>query len=85
MTKIQLAKLEKIDPMTKEWREKLTHIQSALQQHMYQEEDSWLPDLVEKLPLPEKTRMTRRFIEEYERYCGEGTAELRAGVPLAST
>lgn len=71
MTKIQMAKLEKMDPGSEEWREKLEHIEGALQQHMYQEEDSWLPDLVENLPDQEKARMTQRFAEEYERYCGE--------------
>lgn len=72
MTKIQLAKLEKIDPMTEEWREKLQHIEGALQQHMYQEEDSWLPDLARNMPEAEKARMTARYNEEYERYCGSG-------------
>lgn len=73
MTKIQLARLEKMDPMSEEWREKLAHIEGALQQHMYQEEGSWLPDLVQNLPPAEKARMSRRFAEEYERYCGTDT------------
>ncbi len=81
MTKVQMAKLEKLDPMTADWREKLIHIQSALQQHMYQEEDSWLPDLAENLPAEEKARMTRRFTEEYERYCGSETASSGARGP----
>lgn len=72
MTKIQLAKLEKLDPMTEEWREKLQHIEGALQQHMYQEEDSWLPDLARNMPAQEKQRMAQRYMEEYERYCGTG-------------
>ena len=41
---------------------------------MDQEEDSWLPDLVDSLPAPEKTRMTQRFAEEYERYRGKSAA-----------
>lgn len=76
MTKVNLAKLEKIDPLSEQWREKLSHIQGAVLQHMYQEEDSWLPNLVDKLPAAEKARMTERFVEEYERYCGRGTAEI---------
>lgn len=72
MTKIQLAKLEKLDPMSEEWREKLQHIESALQQHMYQEEDSWLPDLARNMPAQEKQRMAQRYMEEYERYCATG-------------
>lgn len=82
MTKVQLAKLEKLDPQSEEWREKLSHIQSALQQHMYQEEGSWLPELAENTPSDEKARMTARFIEEYERYCGTGSAQLqRSEIP----
>ncbi|ARU17983.1 hemerythrin domain-containing protein [Croceicoccus marinus] len=74
MTKIQVAKLEKLDPMSDEWREKIDHIRSALEQHMYQEEGSWMPDLAEKLPQIDRTRLTERFVEEYERYCGDGSA-----------
>lgn len=85
MTKVNLAKLEKMDPLSEDWREKLTHIQSALQQHMYQEEGSWLPDLVENVPPAEKSRMTERFIEEYERYCGSGSAQIGASARMPET
>ena len=81
MTKIQVAKLEKLDPMSNEWREKIDHIRSALEQHMYQEEGSWMPELAEKLPQTDRTRLTQRFVEEYERYCGDGSA--RQGASLA--
>lgn len=88
MTKVQLAKLEKIYPASGEWREKLEHIQSALQQHMYQEESTWLPDLAENMPAAEKARVTQRFTEEFERYCGSGSAqqgaENRSAIPLGS-
>lgn len=70
MTKIQLSALEKLNPAEDEWREKLLHIQSALQQHIYQEESSWLPHLSEVLPPDEKHRVTSRFYEEFERYHG---------------
>ena len=81
MTKIQVAKLEKLDPMSDEWGEKIDHIRSALEQHMYQEEGSWMPDLAEKLPQTDRTRLTERFVEEYERYCGDGSA--RQGASMA--
>ncbi|MDF2638729.1 MAG: hypothetical protein K0R64_1713 [Novosphingobium lindaniclasticum] len=68
MTKVQLAKLEKIEPMSEEWQEKLRHIESALQQHMYQEENSWLPALAADLPDAEKDRIGARYTEEYGRY-----------------
>lgn len=75
MTKIQLAKLEQIDPMSKEWTEKLEHIQGAVAQHVYQEESSWFPDIVRNTPLEKRELLNKRFREEYERYCGT-TAEL---------
>ncbi|MGF7154957.1 hemerythrin domain-containing protein [Novosphingobium gossypii] len=68
MTKVQLAKLEKINPMSEEWQEKLRHIEGALQQHMYQEEKSWLPALSQALPEEEKQRIAARYAEEYDRY-----------------
>lgn len=75
MTKIQVAKLEKLDPMSQEWAEKIDHIRSALEQHMYQEEGSWMPDLAEKLSRSDKLRLNDRFVEEFERYCGSGSAQ----------
>lgn len=68
MTKVQLARLRDLNPQGKEWREKLDHVESAVQQHMYQEEDSWLPDLAENLPAERKDLLTRRYEEEFSRY-----------------
>lgn len=79
MTKIQVAELEKLDPMSQEWRDKAEHIRSALQQHIYQEEDSWYPQLADKLSTAEKQRMTARFTEEYERYMGSEGMSGRMG------
>ncbi|QZH74213.1 MAG: hemerythrin domain-containing protein [Erythrobacter sp.] len=73
MTKIQLAKLEQIDPMSAEWEEKLEHIRGAVQQHIYQEEDSWLPDVVQNSSPEKRALLNRRYAEEYERYCGTGS------------
>ena len=70
MTKIQLSKLERMDPLGEDWTEKLEHIRSAVQQHIYQEEDSWLPDLVEKTPADKKAVLNQRYAEEFNRYCG---------------
>lgn len=70
MTKIQLAKLKDLPPGTKEWGEKLEHIRSAVAQHIYQEEGSWLPDLAEEMSAERKARLLERYNEEYDRYCG---------------
>lgn len=70
MAKVQMAKLETIDPMSEEWREKLEHIQGAVQQHVYQEEDSWFPDLAKDLGASESKHLSERYREEAARYLG---------------
>jgi len=74
MTKIQLAKLKDLPPGTEEWHEKLDHIQSAVAQHIYQEEGSWMPDLAREMSPQRKARLLERYNVEYERYCGTGTS-----------
>jgi hypothetical protein len=67
MTKVQLAALQKLQPGTEEWREKLDHIESAVQQHVYQEENSWLPDVIRYSPMQDRQRMSTEFREYFER------------------
>lgn len=84
MTKVQLAKLQRMEPGSKEWREKLDHIESAVQQHVYQEENSWLPDIITNTPQEIKAELSRRYHEELERYFGEGSMRgARAAPELA--
>lgn len=78
MTKIQLAELEKVDPASSEWREKLNHVHSALKQHMFQEERDWMPDLARAMPAEEKHRIAERYHEEYVRYAGSGSVSAGA-------
>lgn len=68
MTKVQLAELQKLAPGTKEWTEKLEHIESAVQQHVYQEESSWLPDVIRNAPVDARQRMSMDFREYFERF-----------------
>lgn len=68
MTKAQLAALQKLKPGTKEWAEKLDHIESAVQQHVYQEESSWLPDVIRFASVAEKRRMSVEFRDYFERF-----------------
>lgn len=68
MTKVQLAALQKLTPGTQEWREKLDHIESAVQQHVHQEEGSWLPDVIRYAPLEVRQRMSVDFREYFERF-----------------
>jgi hemerythrin superfamily protein len=75
MTKIQQAMLEKLDPMSEEWRAKLEHIQSAVQQHVYEEESHRFAELAEAISPAEAARLSRRYAEEFERYGASETSE----------
>ena len=77
MTKVQLARLRDLQPSTQEWREKLEHVESAVQQHVYQEEHTWLPELVAKLPDERKSLLAARYREEFGRYCGAETIDAK--------
>jgi Hemerythrin HHE cation binding domain len=79
MTKVQLYKLEQIDPTSDDWRDKLEHIQSAIAQHVYQEESEWFPDVVRNAPQSVQDLLTNRYREEFQRY-GAG----KSGTPTLS-
>ena len=68
MIKIQMALLEKLDPMSQEFDDKLGHIEGAVQHHVYAEEHSWFIDLKSKAPPADQITLTRRYAEEYNRY-----------------
>ncbi len=74
MTKIQLAALDDLDPMSKDYLDKLGHIRGAVLHHVYQEEGTWFPDLLEKLDPAVQSRMTLRYQEEVARYLGTAVA-----------
>ena len=71
MTRIQLGILETIDPMSREWQDKLDHIRGAVLHHVYVEEGERFPELREAIDPAEDQRLTRRFVEEFERYMGK--------------
>lgn len=68
MTKVQLAALQKLQPGSQEWHEKLDHIESAVQQHVYQEESSWLPDVIRYAPIDARQRISREFRDYFDRF-----------------
>ena len=70
MTKIEMAKLEMLEPMSQEWRDKLDHIQGAVAHHLYEEEGTWFPELIEAIPPAQHEHVVKRFREEFERYSG---------------
>lgn len=82
MAKVQFAQLEKLDPSSQQWREKLEHIKSAVEQHVYQEESNWYPEVLENIPAHERGRLTERYNEEFSRYCTSSAD--RPAVPLTA-
>ena len=66
--KMQMAELENIAPSTPEWKDKLEHIEGAVLTHIYEEESSWFLTLKRKGD--RQDHLTRRFQEEFDRYCG---------------
>jgi hemerythrin superfamily protein len=68
--KVQMALLEKLEPLSQAYFDKLEHIRGAVTHHMYQEESSWLLDLQEKLPANDQAQLGLRYGEEVERYLG---------------
>lgn len=66
--KVQMAALEELDPMSQDYLDKIGHIKGALQHHMYEEEGSWFPDLIEKTGSGEQ--LAARYRKEYDRYTG---------------
>lgn len=71
MVKMEMAELEKLDPMSQDWIDKLDHIQGAVAHHMYQEEGTWFLDL-SRDGASESAMLTQRYSEEFERYMGGG-------------
>ena len=74
--KMQMAALEKLDPMSDDYLDKLEHIRGALAHHMYEEEGTWFIALKEKASPADQQVLTARFAEEVDRYVGgKGGAE----------
>ncbi len=66
--KVQTAALEDLDPLSKDYLDKLEHLRAAVAHHVFEEENKWFPAL-RKLNNPVlQGRLTRRFAEEYNRY-----------------
>lgn len=80
-TKVQMAELERIDPASQEFVDKLEHVRGAVLHHMYEEEGTWFIELLDRAPRDEHSRLTERFAEEFERYTGGAQGgDLAAGI-----
>lgn len=70
MVKMQMAALEKLDPMSQDFDDKLEHIRGAVAHHMYEEEGTWFLDMKKEAPAADQAMMTKRYTEEWQRYVG---------------
>ena len=70
MAKVEMHLLEMLEPMSQDWLDKLAHIESAVQQHVYEEESELFGEVREAMREGDAAMHSRRFREEFERYCG---------------
>jgi len=66
--KMEMGLLERLDPMSEDYRDKLEHIEGAVLHHVYSEEGTWYPELVAAIDDEEQVLITQRYREEYRRY-----------------
>ena len=68
--KANLGELEYLDPLSKDYLDKLEHIRGAVAHHVYEEENDRFIDLT-KLPAADQARLTQRYAEEFARFSGD--------------
>ena len=66
--KVQLAGLDDLEPMSKDYLDKLEHLRAAVAMHVYREESDWYPELRKSDNAAGQAKLTRRYKEEFERY-----------------
>lgn len=66
--KMQMGLLERMDPMSQDFEDKLGHLEGAVKHHVYEEESSWFIDLVEKSSDADHQMIADRYAEEFNRY-----------------
>jgi hypothetical protein len=76
--KVQMAALEKLAPMSRDYLDKLEHIRGAVAHHMYEEEGNWFLALKKKAPAADQSTLTQRYEQEFHRYVG---ADAVGGAP----
>jgi len=68
--KMELGLLERLDPISEDYDDKLEHIRGAVLHHVYSEEGDWFLELKQSLPQDEQAEIGRRYAEEFARYTG---------------
>jgi len=70
--KMELGLLERLDPLSEDYHDKLAHIEGAVAHHVYSEEGTWFIDLAQSAPRAEQDMIAQRYNEEYARYIRGG-------------
>lgn len=65
MVKMEMAELERLDPASQDWLDKIEHIEGAVLHHMFEEEGTWF---IELKKAPDQGKLKQRYVEEFERY-----------------
>ncbi len=68
--KINLAALERLDPMSQDYLDKLEHVRDAVAHHVFEEESTWFPALAAEGDIAMQMRLSARYTEEFDRYMG---------------
>ena len=77
-TKIQMAALDDLEPMSQDYLDKLEHIRGAVAHHVAEEEGEYFLKLRDTADGPTNGKLTRLFREEFDRYMGSDGAKLAA-------
>ena len=68
--KVQTAGLDELEPMSKDYLDKLEHLRSAVAMHVYREESDWFVELRKSGDPAGQAKLSRRYKEEFARYMG---------------
>ncbi|QGN55773.1 hemerythrin domain-containing protein [Novosphingobium sp. Gsoil 351] len=71
--KLQIGLLERLDPMSQDFEDKLGHLEGAVKHHVYQEEGTWFPELIEDASAADHKLIEQRYREEFDRYFRGGS------------
>ena len=61
--------------MSKDYLDKLDHLQSAVTMHVHWEERDWFPQLRKSGDATVQSKLSRQYKEEFERYMGSDANE----------
>ena len=71
--KMEMGLLERLDPMSTDYLDKLEHIRGAVAHHVYSEEGTWFVELAADLSASDDAMVTKRYSEEFDRYISGAT------------